>query len=386
MIGKIGIGKRFSGLCHYVLGEDKKAEVLASQGVRWWSADAMAADFEMQRASERPTLRQAVMQVALAWAPEEKAKLTNEVMVSAAMDYMRHLKIDPELTQWALVRHGDQAHPHAHLVINRVRNDGSAIDCGNTFANSAAACRSIEDEYGFIDAGEIGEARHRKLVGSRVLGEREEVKLLVKDAVAKCLPSSHSWEELEEALAAEGVTMKRIMVKGSPGVIFTHNAHSDLPVKGSEVAREYSIGNLRKTLESHRGWAEEMAAESSQASSSQQIELLRPVADEPVPPVEHRCQALFVLDNQDRRGAGRLERLATELDAQGVRVSEIAGDKQLVLEVSFLPDSPHIGRISNILDLAAASPGFELRESTGDRSTRRQAVAKPSLLWPLSSP
>ena len=34
MIGKVKIGKSFGGICRYVFGEDKKAEVLAAEGVR----------------------------------------------------------------------------------------------------------------------------------------------------------------------------------------------------------------------------------------------------------------------------------------------------------------------------------------------------------------
>ena len=69
MIGKVTIGKSFGGICTYVFGEEKSAQVLATEGVRDTSAAHMAADFNAQR-ELNPNLGKAVMHVALAWPAE----------------------------------------------------------------------------------------------------------------------------------------------------------------------------------------------------------------------------------------------------------------------------------------------------------------------------
>jgi hypothetical protein len=111
MIGKVTVGKSFGGICQYVFGEDKQAEVLAAEGVRGTSAERMAADFNAQR-ELNPALGRAVLHVALAWPAEETAQLSNDRMSELARAYLKEMKVDAENTQWALVRHKDQDHPH----------------------------------------------------------------------------------------------------------------------------------------------------------------------------------------------------------------------------------------------------------------------------------
>lgn len=89
MIGKVKIGKSFGGICRYVFGEEKGAEVLATEGVRGTSAAHMAADFNAQR-ELNPNLGKAVMHVALAWPAEEKDQLPNERMEEIARAYLKH--------------------------------------------------------------------------------------------------------------------------------------------------------------------------------------------------------------------------------------------------------------------------------------------------------
>lgn len=270
MIGKIIIGSDFGGLCRYALDEKKWAEVVAASGVRNWSAEVMEEDFNDQRLL-RPGLGRAVMHVALSWPPEETQKLSNEAMVKQTLEYLDGMKIDPLTTQWALIRHYDQEHPHAHLILNRVTNAGGVISDANNFAKSAEACRTVEEENGLINAGELGEQRHRKLVERHALGEREAVKLKVKDALEKHLPHATSVQELTTLLAGENIEMRLTSRKDRLQVLFVHADHPEMPVKGSEVDREYGGNNLYKTLEDHRNWTADAVAEYQAEEEQRQV-------------------------------------------------------------------------------------------------------------------
>lgn len=261
MIGKIVIGRSFENLCRYALDQEKEAQVLAASGVRIWSPEVMEEDFNDQRLL-RPGLGRAVLHVALAWPPEETQKLSNDVMTQLAIEYMEEMNIDPETTQWALIRHYDQDHPHAHLLINRVMDDGSVIPDANNFDKSAEACRVVEENNGLINAGELGEQRHRDLVERHALGEHEAVKLKMKDALDEHLIQSTSLEQLTTLLAEKGVETRGTfegdkLVK----VLFVHDDHPELPIKGSKLGREYGGNKLYETLESYRFYAEEYAEE-----------------------------------------------------------------------------------------------------------------------------
>jgi Relaxase/Mobilisation nuclease domain len=256
MIGKILRHPDFAALSSYVLrGELKQPEVLAASGVRTSSAGEMAADFELQR-SLRPRLRQALEHVALAWPPGEKDKLTdNDVMVRAAKLYMEERGIDPATTQWVLVRHHDQEHPHCHLLLNRVTDNGQVLPDSQSHRNSAAACRKVEAAMGFVDAAQLGRTARLKQAEQGELpvdvAKRVQCKDYIRQALEKHLPAATTVRELREALATEGVRMKATLQQGGQlqAVVFEADAYPGLHVKGSEVAREYSGVGLRKNLD-----------------------------------------------------------------------------------------------------------------------------------------
>ena len=51
--------------------------------------------------------------------------MTDALMTQIAKEYMQKMGITD--TQYLLVRHLDQPHPHCHLVYNRVGNNGQTI-------------------------------------------------------------------------------------------------------------------------------------------------------------------------------------------------------------------------------------------------------------------
>lgn len=124
MIGKIPKpGKSFGGCIEYNVLK-KEAAILYADGVRIDKTAHIIADFNMQR-KMNPGLGQAVGHISLSWSPEDKDKLNDEKMVSIAKEYLQKMKILD--TQLLIVKHKDRAHPHIHIVYNRVNNEGKTI-------------------------------------------------------------------------------------------------------------------------------------------------------------------------------------------------------------------------------------------------------------------
>jgi len=256
MIGKVKVNQSFGAMCAYVLQEktpSKGAEVLAAHGVRTDSAAHMAADFDAVRAM-RPGLGKAVLHVALAFPVEEKEKLTNEVMGRIAQDYLKGLKIDPENTQWAMVRHQDKTHPHMHLVVNRVDLDGQTVSDQFIRSRSVDVCKGIEQAYGLIVADQVGHRQAREIgptpAQAKATTPKEEqsaewsrARQEIGRALSYTAGQARSFDELREALRPRGIELALTRRKdGSPaGVVFAQDGHR---VKGSQVGREYSAGNL----------------------------------------------------------------------------------------------------------------------------------------------
>jgi hypothetical protein len=256
MIGKVKVNQSFGAMCQYVLQEktpDKGAEVLAAHGVRMDSAAHMATDFDAVRAM-RPGLGKAVLHVALAFPVEEKEKVTNEVMGRIAQDYLKGLNIDPENTQWAVVRHQDKKHPHLHLVVNRVDLDGQTVSDQFIRSRSVDVCKRIEQEYGLIVADQVGRKQALEIgptpAQAKATTPKEEQSAVwsrarqdIGRALSYTAGQARSFDELREALRPRGIALELTRRKdGSPaGVVFAQDGHR---VKGSQVGREYSAGNL----------------------------------------------------------------------------------------------------------------------------------------------
>ena len=249
MIGKIKISKSksFTPMCAYVGGEDKEAEVLATHGVRDTSFAHMAEDFDAQRALN-PDLGRAVMHVALAWPAEEKA-MSNELMRELTLAWMDKMGIDAEKTQWSLTRHHGTDHPHGHLIINRVSNDGTTISDQKNFGKSVETCRKLEKQYGLVNAKEAGQATRR--AAPEKLSGRDVPKLYVQDSESRHKPHAATPEEMLTAMKTDGI--KSQATYGPDGklrtVVYEYQGHH---FKGSELGRECSGGNVAKTIDEQR--------------------------------------------------------------------------------------------------------------------------------------
>ncbi len=248
MIGDILISDNpsFGHICAYVAGETKKAEVLATHGVRDTSWADMAQDFDVQKA-DNPKLTRAVMHVALAWSPQDQA-ISNELMVELTRAWMMGMNIDPENTQWSLTRHNNTKHPHGHLIINRVDNDGRTIPDNKNYDKSVAVCRKLEKLHGLVNAKEAGQDTRR--AKREELPEREVAKLYVQDSESRHKPYSAYDYELLAAMKGDGINAQTKYQSGKlQAVVFEYKGHY---FKGSELGRECSGNNLAKTIDAQR--------------------------------------------------------------------------------------------------------------------------------------
>ena len=144
MIAKIVKGASFKGCVQYVTGKDN-ATVLASDGVLLGSVSEIADSFEYQR-QLNPRCSKPVGHIALSFKPDDKDKLTDEMMTKIALEYMELMGIRD--TQFLLVRHHNTANPHCHLVYNRINNEGKTITDQNDFRRNEQVTKLLKRKYG----------------------------------------------------------------------------------------------------------------------------------------------------------------------------------------------------------------------------------------------
>ena len=260
MIAKIIQGTDFNGVINYMLNKpDDKAKVLAATGVRSTLANDIAHDFNLQ-ASMRPNVQKAVCHTILSFSANDAERLTDAMMVKIANEYLK--KKGYADTQSLIVRHSDRQHPHLHIYINRIGNDGKTISDRNEKYRSTKICRELTERYGLT----IGEGK--KAVNRQQLRGEDKLRYEIFDAIKAVLPQSKNWKVFVAGLEQQGITT-RFKTKGNTdvvqGIIFAKDGCS---FSGSKIDRSCSFARLNETLNqnSQQRRYEELAQVSKEAS------------------------------------------------------------------------------------------------------------------------
>ena len=240
MISKIIQGTDFNGVINYMLNKpEDKAKVLAATGVRIASANDIAHDFNLQ-ASMRPNVQKAVCHTILSFSANDAERLTDAMMVKIANEYLE--KIGYADTQSLIVRHSDRQHPHLHICINRIGNDGKTISDRNEKYRSTKICRELTERYGLT----IGEGK-QKVNRPRLRG-KDKLRYEIFDVIKAVLPQSKNWKDFVEGLEQQGITT-HFKTKGNTdvvqGIIFAKDGCS---FSGSKIDRSCSFTRLNETL------------------------------------------------------------------------------------------------------------------------------------------
>lgn len=235
MIGKIIAGSSFAGTVGYVIKEQSR--ILAAEGVTPPNVRDMVQDFKDQTLLN-PRLRNAIGHISLSFSPKNGMRMTDALMLDIAQEYMQRMGITD--TQYLLVRHLDQPHPHCHLVYNRVANNGQTLSDKNIKIRNAKVCRTLTEKYGLHLAPEKESVRRERL------REPDKTKYEIYDTIKASLPQSRSWNDLELRLKEHGIAM-RYKYCGSTnqkqGVLFSKNGFE---FSGSKIDRQFSYSKLNR--------------------------------------------------------------------------------------------------------------------------------------------
>ena len=239
MIAKIVKGASFKGCVQYVTGKDN-ATVLASDGVLLGSVSEIADSFEYQR-QLNPRVSKPVGHIALSFKPEDKDRLTDEMMTKIALEYMELMGIKD--TQFLLVRHHNTANPHCHLVYNRVDNNGKTISDKMERRRSEKVVKQLKDKYGLTYSDGKGQTRTKRLHYT------ERTKFEVKNAVNAALKDSKDWRDFIRKLQQRGVEVEFKRRRGNDDVIDGITFIKDgVRLKGSQIGRQFSYAKLNERL------------------------------------------------------------------------------------------------------------------------------------------
>jgi len=241
MIAKIIKGTNFGGVVNYMLNKrEGEAKILQANGVRCSSSSDIAHDFNLQ-ASMRPSVQKPVCHTILSFSTHDSDRLTDATMVKIANEYLHEMGYGD--TQNLIVRHSDRQHPHLHICINRIGNDGKTISDRNEKYRSMKICRELTERYGLkLGGGEKAGNRQR-------LRGKDKLRYEIFDAIKAALPQSKSWKDFVAGLDKQGIAT-RFKTKGNTdvvqGIIFEKGGCS---FSGSKIDRSCSFSRLNAEIE-----------------------------------------------------------------------------------------------------------------------------------------
>lgn len=235
MIGKIIAGSSFAGTVGYVM--KKQSRILAAEGVTPPDVRDMVQDFKDQTLLN-PRIKNAVGHISLSFSSKDAPRMTDALMLDIAKEYMQRMEITG--TQYLLVRHLDQPHPHCHLVYNRVGNNGQTISDKNMKIRNAKVCRALTEKYG------LHLAPGKESVRQERLREPDKTKYEIYDAIKTSLPDCRNWGDLEHRLKNQGIAMRYKYCGNTDrkqGVLFSKNGFE---FSGSKIDRQFSFSKLNR--------------------------------------------------------------------------------------------------------------------------------------------
>ena len=233
MVGKVISGSSFSGTVGYVMKEESR--ILEAEGVMPPEVKDMVQDFKDQTLLN-PRLKNTVGHISLSFSPKDAPRMTDALMTQIAKEYMQKMCITD--TQYLLVRHLDQPHPHCHLVYNRVGNNGQTISDKNIKIRNAKVCRELTGKYGVYLAPGKDDVRRERL------REPNKTRYEIYDAIKGSLPKCKSWNDLEGKLKEQGIGVRYKYCGNTDrkqGVLFSKNGFE---FSGSKIDRAFSFTKL----------------------------------------------------------------------------------------------------------------------------------------------
>jgi len=194
----------------------------------------------MQR-SGRKEIKQPVGHIPISFAPEDKARMTDEFMLQLAKEYMQEMGI--KNTQYIIVRHHNADNEHMHIVYNRIDNNLKLISVNHDYKRNIKVCKKLKDKYNLT----YGKGKEK--VKREKLDNPDKVKYKIHDAIKTALPYCKSEKDLQTVLGFVKINTEFKLKRNTneiEGISFSLN---DISFKGSQIDRKFSFGNLKKVFQ-----------------------------------------------------------------------------------------------------------------------------------------
>lgn len=255
MFGKIVTGNSFSGCFDYItrkkydgLPQEKQVwRILGSDGVRLrmgdegWRKKAVA---DIQRPTlTRSKIKEPCGHISLGFSPDDRSRLTDDLMLQIAEDYMRGMSIVN--TPYVVVRHTDKKHPHCHLIFSRIDRNGKIIKFSSNYNRNKDVCLELTMKYGLTIAEDSLSLDPTKLRGS----ERSRVEIRQIAAAVLKDKTITNWPTFQQVMKANGIIVSPLKDKQTgelKTVLYKRGCHSFV---ASKIGKNVTVPALSREFQ-----------------------------------------------------------------------------------------------------------------------------------------
>lgn len=211
-IAKITKGKDAAGCLNYVLKKEKaqiiETNCLGSEPDVLATEFGIAEDSQSQTTTRKNTTKTVHhasigLPIGLDLKPDEWSRV--------AKDYLKGMGFDPEQNQYVAAIHRDTDHQHLHLVVNRVRLDGTTTGDWKDWQRAEDVMRKLEKDYDLpsvipsrdaqVKAPTVAEVRQSRATGQPILRQEMQQSIELAAKSVKSLP------ELQRSLKEVGIEL-----------------------------------------------------------------------------------------------------------------------------------------------------------------------------------
>jgi hypothetical protein len=247
MTGSQVKGKSFRGpLCY---NQEKvaqgKAEVLDHSFLNT-SEKSIMKEVAMVRV-QRPDLKKYFYHTSINFPKDEN--VNNELMIKIGREYLEANGFNQH--QYIMFRHKDAAHPHFHILVNRIGYDGSVVTDSNDYQRSEKVLRDLERKYNLTQVVGSREAKERALSNNEIIMMKRtndpSAKVAMQVILGEVLKSKDQLSTNEFISNLEDRGVKVLFNQASTGYVSGISySYQGMVMQGSKLGKRIQMANHQK--------------------------------------------------------------------------------------------------------------------------------------------
>ncbi|MCG2462390.1 relaxase/mobilization nuclease domain-containing protein [Flavobacteriaceae bacterium F89] len=252
MIGKGRSISHTGAAISYGCNKEKEAEMVYSQHICGIDPSEITEEFKIVQ-SQNHRCERNTLSFAISPTIEDGKELSVESLGEIAQKFLREMNLREH--QAVAYVHRDKEHTHVHVYANRIGFDGTAYNDSFIGKQSQLAAERVAHEMGLTTVREVQQQR---------LAELKIVREQIRDIHEKVMKKERikDFDKYINAMQQREVTVIPSINKQNQlqGFRFEYQGHN---LKGSEVHRSMSMGNISRRIEWNKDISKQMARENT---------------------------------------------------------------------------------------------------------------------------